>query len=65
MTTASNEPASDGIVAGIHRIRKQLLDEYQGDLRAYFESAVRRQRESKRPLHSEPLKPQQLQAGGE
>jgi len=39
MTTTSNEPAPDAIVAGIHRIRKQLLDEYQGDLRAYFESA--------------------------
>ena len=63
MTTASSEPAPDAIIEGIHRIRQQLLDEHHGDLRDYFEAAVRRQQESNRPLRSTHLNPENSQAG--
>ena len=60
MTTEFKEPSPDAIVEGIHLIREQLLAEYGGDLRAYFESARRRQYELGRPLRSKPEEPERL-----
>jgi hypothetical protein len=54
MTTNSNEPSPDAIVAGIHQIREDLLKAHSGDLRAYFEAARKRQYESKLPLKPKP-----------
>ncbi len=59
MTTASNEPSPEAIVEGIHRIRQEMLEEHNGDLRAYFDAACKRQQESGRPVVSRPLRSQQ------
>jgi len=59
MMTTSNEPSPDAIIEGIHLIRQQLLEEHGGDLRAYFDTACKRQQESGRPAVSRPLRTQQ------
>ncbi len=54
ITNPSSEPSPDAIVEGIHHIREQLLQEYGGDLRAYFDSVGHRQMESGKVVVSHP-----------
>jgi hypothetical protein len=54
MTTASNESSPDAIIESIHLVFQQLPDEHGGDLRAYFEAALKRQHESQRNVVSRP-----------
>lgn len=50
MTTKSNEPSPDAIISGLHQIREDLLKQHNDDLRAYFDSARKRQYQAQQPI---------------
>ena len=52
MTSESNEPCPDAIIAGIHAIRAKLLAQYDGDIVALTDAARARQNESGIPVVS-------------
>ena len=52
MTSESNEPSPDAIIAGIHAIRAKLLAEYDGDIVALTDAARARQNEGGIPVVS-------------
>ena len=52
MTSESNEPSPDAIIAGIHAIRAKLLAEYGGDIVALTDAARARQNETGIPVVS-------------
>lgn len=60
ISNPSNESSSDPIIEEIHQTREQLLDEYGGDLRAYFEAVRHRQKESGKLVVSHPKRSESL-----
>jgi hypothetical protein len=54
MTIRSNEPDPDAMIAGLHKIRQDLLAEHGDNLAAYVAAAQTRQNESGRPIVTRP-----------